>query len=251
MTLSIICVTKAEPNARPFLSDIANLGRILGAEVIFGVHGAAATMWATMNGHKYVEVDGNYVEEMLDPVIAACTGDYILRLDDDEKCSAGLILWLKRGEMIHRDSWFFSRCHLWPDAQHCLSRHPYFPDFQVRLSVKRQARRPVKLHAAHAYTAYRAPALCYIEHHVFITKTREERQVITAKYESMLRGKPFAPEDVTVVVPYDDPHPVTEAVGSSTLLTIAAESGWWREPGQRLPANLAQELKEFRESLSK
>lgn len=216
---------------------------------MLGTHGERASHYAQNNGVEFIDVEGNYFEELIDPVIYACDGEYILRVDDDESVSSGLRDWLSTGEFVRRDSWFFSRRHLWPDAGHCLAKQPYFPDFQARLSVNRQARRPVKIHAAHAYPAYRAPSWAYLNHHVFLIRTREERQAITAKYETIRTGKPFEAKDVNVVKPYDDVNPVTLPVDSPQLLDIAEETIWWRQVGQRLPANLEQELQEFRESI--
>lgn len=250
MKLSIICVTQADAKVRPFLQHFISLAHILGAEIIFGCHGAPAVQWLeTQKGLDGVFVEGQFIEEMLDPVIAACQGNYILRLDDDERCSAGLVNWLKSGEWVRRDSWFFSRRHLWPDERHCLAGQPYFPDFQVRLSVKRQARRQPKLHAAHAYPAYRAPGMAYLEHHVFLVRSRAERQMVTAKYETLRTGANFPLEQVNVVLPYDDPSLVVEPIQSPRLLDLMDRMSWWREVGETLPQHLAQELKEFRESL--
>jgi hypothetical protein len=225
---------------------MASLASSLGAEMIFGVHGAQAMMLLEKHQNHIVEVQGNYLEEMLDPVIQACSGDYVLRLDDDERCSPGLVEWLRSDEMLKRDSWFFSRCHLWPDIQHVLSEQPYFPDFQARVSVKRQARRPARIHAPHVYPAYRAPASAYLEHHVFLTKTRADRQVITARYETIRTGKEFLPEQVTYAFPYDELNPVVEPLGSPLLQRLAEDTIWWRQVGQRLPSNLDQELKTWR-----
>jgi len=249
MKLSIICVTQAAPEVRPLLAEICSLAHVLGAELTFGCDGAAARAWAEYHDHRFVMVQGSFIEEMLDIVISACTGDYILRLDDDEKCSPGLVNWLHKKEWTRRDSWFFSRCHLWPTPETCLVKQPYFPDFQARLAVKRQTRRPAKLHAAHAYPAYRAPALAFIEHHVYLVKTRRQRQETTAKYETIRTGQPFSPDQVNVVMPYDDPNPEVERVASPRMLEIATDTRWWREPGMRLPENLEKELADFRASL--
>lgn len=247
-SLSIACVTSADHVVRPFLSKFAAVAKALDAEFVLGAHGPQAVMFAEASGIGFIDVKGSYFEELVDPVIAACEGDYILRVDDDETISEGLLEWLVSGEWYRRDSWFFSRRHLWPDAGHCLSQQPYFPDFQARLSVKRQARRPVKIHAAHAYPAYRAPVGTFLDHHVFLIRTREERRAITAKYETIRTGKPFAAADVNVVLPYDNPEVVVLPIDSPQLLDYA-ETPWWREVGNRLPANLEQELQEFRQSL--
>jgi len=248
MKLSIVCVSDATVVTRLFLLEFQMLARMLGAEFVLGAHGDRARRFAEDYDIKHVMVQGSYFEELIDQALDACTGDYILRVDDDERCSTGMIDWLKTDEWFRRDSWFFSRAHLWPDVQHCIAKQPYFPDFQARLSVARQSRRPVKIHAAHAYPAYRAPATAFLEHHVFLIRTREERQAITAKYETIRTGQPFAAADVNVVMPYDDPNPVIEPVASARCLEVAEETVWWRQVGQRLPANLDKELREWRES---
>lgn len=248
-SLSIVCVTSADPVVRPFLERFRAVADNLGAELILGTHGAPATLYAQGLGYDHIDVQGSYFEELVDPVIQACSGDYVLRVDDDESISSGMLEWLLEGEWFRRDSWFFSRRHLWPDALHCLAKQPYFPDFQARLSVKRQARRPVKIHAAHAYPAYRAPAGVYLDHWVFLLRSREERRAMTAKYETIRTGEKIEASAINTVMPYDDPNPVTLPIDSFDLLRIVEETSWWREVGQRLPANLEQELQEFRESI--
>lgn len=250
MKISIACVSDVADSVRPFLLDFKIHAEVLGAEFILGVHGDRALQFACEHKIRFVRVEGQYFEELIDPVIEACTGDYVLRVDDDERLSTGMLAWLLSGDWWRRDSWFFSRRHLWPNERYCLAKQPYFPDFQARLSVRRQARRPVKIHAAHAYPAYRAPALAFLDHHVFLIRTREERKAVTAKYETIRTGKICGLDEVNVVMPYDDPNPTVLPVTDEALLQIAEDTVWWREMGQRLPANLEQELREFRESLA-
>lgn len=194
--LSIVCVTRALPYARPFLEDLAKFAEVLEAQLVFGVHGGDETttridsLWARC---EKVHVQGEFLEQMLDPVIDACRTSYILRVDDDERCSAPLQKWLLEGRYRRRENWHFPRVHLWPDVNHAIATWPFYPDFQCRLSTKEKAKRPAVLHAAPTHASYSAGVP--IEHHCFLAKSYEERRLIELKYRTLTTGT-YPPEGV-------------------------------------------------------
>jgi FkbM family methyltransferase len=63
-----------------------------------------------------------------------CSADWILRLDDDELPSTSLLEVLPELLENRRHSCLpLPRRHLYPDVDHYLSSHPWFPDYQARL----------------------------------------------------------------------------------------------------------------------
>lgn len=222
-------MSDGQPRAERFLREFCELGKMLGAEVVFGAHGPAAeALCCALDSNYVVAVEGQIVEEMLDPVLDTCNGDYILRLDDDELPSAGMVQWLSEGWFLEHDSWFFARYHLWPDDRHVLVESPFFPDFQQRLTTKEKSKRGPELHAGSPFPAYRAPV--YMEHHAFLVKTKEERRALTAKYHSIKTGVYMDPALVDVVWPEDAPpkrlriEPISEY-----LIEKARVQTWWNQ----------------------
>lgn len=248
MELSIVCVTQAADYAQPFLTEMFHLAGHLGAEVVLGLHGERAHRQFQGSDSEHlrtVSVEGRYLEEMLNPVLAHCTGDYILRLDDDERVPDLMRAWLRAGEYKAHDSWFFPRVHFWPDLQHAICTQPNFPDFQGRLTTREKSTRPTVLHAGQPYPAYRAPV--YFEHHAFLAKSKEERRAITAHYESILTGQPFPVEQVDVVWPEDVKNDQirVEAFDPKDWPRWKAKADrirWWREQGESLPPALERQM---------
>jgi len=246
VTITVLCVTQAALRIRPFLQEIADLAFTLGGQMVFGAHGEQAreflgNHWEHANAHDVmVPVEGGYLEQMLPTVLEACKGDYVLRLDDDERCSPEMVAWLVSGAWTVQDSWFFSRYHLWPDVDHVITSSPFFPDFQQRLTTREKAGRGTKIHAGSKWPAYRAPV--YMEHHNFLVKTKEERRAMTAKYHTILTGVTTTPEQVNIVAP-EDWNVKTESLSDSLGLR-AAQVAFWRQAGMALPPDLKRELEQ-------
>jgi hypothetical protein len=245
--LSICCVTKAADYALPLLNEMVDLAQELGAELVLGCDSFAAQSYA----HELAEricpvramtVQGRFIEEMLNPVLSLCTGDYILRLDDDERVPLEMKSWLAPERIRQHDSWFFPRFHVWPTRDQVITSQPFFPDFQGRLTTKDKSFRPETLHAGQPHEAYRAPVA--FEHHTFLVKTKEERRAIAAGYESVLIGKPFPVEQVDVVFPEDaKPSQIKiERLDFLDLMVRADRFTWWRQAGVALPPALEQQM---------
>ncbi len=188
MSLSIVCITTGLPRAEPFILEMGRLAQTLGAELVLGAHGDRAVEF--LHGRpNVVPVEGAYLEQMLDSVFVTCKGDWILRLDDDERCSGCMTEWLRTVQYRSFDNWAFPRVHLWPHAYSMIADAPFFPDFQGRLSTKAKASRPPLLHVGPYGPVHFAKVA--IEHHNFIVKTIAERDATTDNYDR-LAGRPVA-----------------------------------------------------------
>lgn len=185
MRLSILCVTKAEPFTPPFLYDLVQLGQQIGAQVVFAADGPEAVQRLTgLAGVKIVPVQSRgFLESVLDTAVEACDGEYVLRLDDDEKCSPAMKGWLERESYTAAPHWKFARAHLWHSAMFCIMEAPLWPDHQTRLSLKHLAGGRRSIHAGSPFGGGRlAPVI--IEHHKFLVKSYKERAAIAARYDS-------------------------------------------------------------------
>lgn len=181
MSLSILCVTKALPRTDTFIEHFFDLGHRLGAEVVIAVDG------------KDVRSKG-YIESCLDEAIALTHGDYVLRLDDDERCSPALRAWLERKEYLVEEHWTFPRVHLWRDPKTIILSGAYFPDLQTRLSVRAKAgNRPI-IHQGSPYGAGTIARVA-IEHWTYLCKSYEERCETCAFYNGMAPGTGRSIED--------------------------------------------------------
>lgn len=242
MDLSIACVTQAADYAKPFLLGMLDMAESLKAEIVFGAHGyQAVEYFHNLEGRPFgmTTVQGEFLEQMLDPVLHMCHGHYILRLDDDERCTPEMVEWLRSRAYHEHPSWFFPRYHLWPDDQHVITSGPCFPDFQGRLTIKEQAHRPPTLHAGQPYPAWRAPVP--FEHHAFLAKSYAERQTLTAKYETIKTGVYFPPERVNIVFPEDVRDQVKTEPYTSDLMARTMSVMWWRQAGLPIPPAIERE----------
>lgn len=193
MTLSILCVTNAEPHAGSFLLRMSRLARLLDAEFVIGLDGERAhksgfNMWCT----KTINLNGaGYIESVLDEAVNNCAGDFIFRLDDDEAASPALGKWLLSGAYKDADVWCFPRVYLWKDDQHYIPE--LFPDVQTRLTTKGKAGGRNVIHSGSPYGTGRIAPYA-IEHHKLLVKTIEERERILDHYETIQVGAGRRPE---------------------------------------------------------
>lgn len=187
MKLSILCVTKLEPFAEPFLRAMSALGCEIGAEVVFALD-APISEAAVPPCDKAVMVRSKgYIESVLTHAIEACSGDYILRLDDDERCSAAMAKWLKAGAWRSKPAWAFATAGLWGDARHVLVMPELWPQYHVRLTTAALAGGQTRIHQRHPVSDPAiAPAV--IEHHKFLVKSLDQRQAIAERYDAIRQG---------------------------------------------------------------
>lgn len=188
--LSILCVTVAADWARPFLEKHRDLAQGLSAEIVIAAHGDAAAdrirAWrlplaATVRGSVPM------LESVLDDALTHCHRRYVLRLDDDERCSPAMVRWLAMNEYAAADHWKFPRVHLWPDTETALMTAQLFPDHQTRLSVRSKAGGRRSLHAPSPHGGGSLAPVA-IQHHKFLVRSREERRRTAQRYDSIQPG---------------------------------------------------------------
>jgi hypothetical protein len=206
MSLSILCVTRMEPHAWPFLWSMSFLADVLHAELVVGTDGAEAER--RIPNHRWLAKpvvvslrSKGYVESVLDTAVAACSGDYVLRLDDDERCSVAMVRWLVAKKYEAEPHWKFARAHLWRNDGVFILQPPLWPDHQTRLSVRDMAGGRTTIHAGSPHGGG-ALAPVVLEHHKFLVKQIKERREIVARYDALQPGAGTAfaafsvPEDV-------------------------------------------------------
>lgn len=192
--LSILCVTKVEPFAAPFLREMASLSHQLDADLIVGVDGD----WRTIDRLFALKLDGRhnlavpvasqgYIESVHDSLLPYCRTKYVLRLDDDERASPTMVRWLANGEYLAESHWKFPRAHLWINDQRYIVNSPLWPDHQTRLSLRELAGGRNAIHCGSPHGGG-AEAPCCIEHHKFLIKSKEERLAIVRRYDSISPG---------------------------------------------------------------
>ena len=189
MSLSILCVSKAEPFALPFLSSMVHLGEAVDADVVFAADGwPAYQILKDLRSTKVIKVESRgYVESVLNTALEHCDGDYILRLDDDEKASPSMVEWLKNREFESEPHWKFPRAHLWRDTSMFIAAAPLWPDHQTRLSVQSMAGGRTTVHAGSPFGGGEE-ALVVLEHHKFLVKSTQERRTIAERYDRVHPG---------------------------------------------------------------
>jgi hypothetical protein len=209
--LTVLCVTKAEPHAEPFVAAMLKLAQACDAELVVAADGFDAfetvLSWDDVADEaELVAVHSKgFLESVLDYALESVRGDWVLRLDDDERVNAPLGAWLQERAFVRSPVWSFRRLNLWGDADHALCDKTglLWPDPQTRLTDRALAGGRKAIHAAspHGQGVW-APQPCALEHHKFLVKSLEERRAIATKYEALQPGAgsgvflPFSvPED--------------------------------------------------------
>ncbi len=196
--LSILCATQAAPAIRPLLADMWHLAGQLGAEFTLLADGQMAQHELKDYPVNLVPVKSRgYLESVLDYGVSCCSGEFILRLDDDEKCSPAMEEWLRRREYMSHDHWKFPRMHLWGDTQSVLMAPQLFPDHQTRLSVAKKAGGRLTPHAMSPFGGGELAPVA-IEHHKFLVRSRYEREATAAKWHLGDMRVFSLPEDVVL-----------------------------------------------------
>lgn len=186
--LTLLCVTQFGDHAGPFVVRLCGVAVELGARMVVGADGDPPEWLTTLPGVTVVPLaSAGYIESVLDEAIAACPNGYILRLDDDETISPGMLAWLDAGEYRAAPHWAFLRMHLYPNAEHYILNAPLWPDLQTRLSVKAKAGGRVRVHQGSPHGTG-AIAEVAIEHHKFIARDYDERKALLDHYERLQPG---------------------------------------------------------------
>lgn len=185
--LSILCVTRGEVHAHRFILELGRVQHLLDAELVVALDGNDPhPLFDGFDFALRVRSTGD-IGSVLDEALTACTRSYVLRIDDDERCSDAMVEWLERRDYEAGQHWKFSRAHLWGDAQHILLTPHLWPDHQTRLSWKRFAGNRRAVHAGSPYGGgVEAPVA--IEHHKFLVRSLEFRREMIRRYDSIQPG---------------------------------------------------------------
>lgn len=181
MTLSILTVTKCEPHAKRFLAHFRAVADILRAEFVVAHDNCERP---DCGAERYVAVQTRgAIEDVLVEAHAACSGEYVLRLDDDETLSAQAILCVAEVQLDGR-VFAFPRANLWGDERHAISNGSLFPDIQPRLMPREKESR-TQVHAGLAADAIMSGMIL---HHKFLIRSAEDRRCIAGRYEQKSPG---------------------------------------------------------------
>ncbi len=187
--LSVLCVTKADPMCLGFVKHLSLMAQELEAECVIVADGDDAyhQLRAIRVSPALTLQSGGYLESIYDQAVAACSGEYIFRLDDDEVASPELVAWLHTGDYLTRPQWMFPRRHLWGDEQTYILNPPLTPDYQTRLGTRTYATRGTGVHATSPFGQGK-PGVGEIYHYKFLIRTRSEREAFATRYEAIEPG---------------------------------------------------------------
>lgn len=184
MRLSILTVTAGEAYTPRFLRHSRAVADMLSAEFVVA-HDRCEP--PDCGADRYVPVcSAGVVEDVLVEAHAACSGDYVLRLDDDETLSPKAIFCIAAWLAATDDTrvYAFPRANLWGDQWHAVSSGALFPDFQVRLMPRDRESR-TQVHEGLIPDDFFGGMIL---HHKFLLKSTEERRAIAARYEAKKPG---------------------------------------------------------------
>jgi hypothetical protein len=187
--LSILCVTKNEKHALSFVADMGLLAAELAADFVLVADGKNAYHGLMECGFEpFLVHSRGFIESVLDDAVKLCRPGYVLRLDDDERCSKAMVEWLEQRAYEEWPHWRFARAHLWGDERHMLATPELWHDCQTRLSLRELSDGRTLIHAGSPHGGGK-DAPCAIEHHKFLVKSLHERRQLIAHYDAV---EPYA-----------------------------------------------------------
>ena len=212
MTLSILVITKVEPFAVPFLTEMAQVAKVCNAEFVIAVDGTPQCGCDTpllFDVPRQVVLtvrSKGYLESVHDEALAACSGDYVLRLDDDERCSVAMIKWLVEQSYTAAPLWKFPRAHRYATDKAAgdhifIVNPPLWPDHQTRLGLKSMMGGRTHIHAGSPHGGGELAPVVLV-HDKFVVKPLADRREIVRRYDRIAQGAGTAfaafsvPEDV-------------------------------------------------------
>lgn len=189
--LSIVCVSSLSENVIPNLIQMHKDAIRLNAEFLLcpdirdgyeKINQAAQLSPLVMP----VTTKG-YVESVLNDVLQAASGTWILRLDDDEEMSRSLIRWLEQRKYLSHHCWSFPTATLfWEDSDYFITHPLFWPDFHVRLVTWKYASWPNRIHAPSPVMGTEAPVS--LIHKKLTLFSSEERRQKAKRYEKRQLG---------------------------------------------------------------
>ena len=218
MKLSLCIATK---NSAEYVERLLRVGRSFADEVVVAVDSSSNDLTERIC-HEYadkvfrVESPG-YVERILPWLNEQCGGDWIIRLDDDELPSVGLIEILpdlmNDREMTHYH--LRRRTIIGEDRTEWIAQRPWWPDWKLRLfrNIPSIVRIPGRLHTG--YEVKGASRFLYrgsIYHYDFVYHGEQHRREKVLQYERISPEKSGShhytlPDEASLVtrpIPDDD-----------------------------------------------
>src|SRR5215204_7291508 len=232
--LSLCIATK---DSAEYIEKLLQVGRRFADEVVVAVDASSedsTEMICREFADKIFRVESpGYVERILPWLNEQCTGDWILRLDDEELPSAGLIEILpdlmNDREMTHYH--LRRRTIIGEDRTEWIAQRPWWPDWKLRLfrNIPSIVRIPGRLHTG--YEVKGASRFLYrgsIYHYDFVYHGEQHRKDKVRQYEIISPAKsgrhhsalPAEEALVTRPIPADDP-PAQDHTESRTPATRA------------------------------
>ncbi len=195
--LDILCVTKGEQHVKFFITTLRNIADLLGARLVIGADGqAAADLCEPYADRLLVQSGKGYLESMINQAVEFCTGEYVLRLDDDELPSGGMVDWLQSGVFLEREAWLFARMNLWGDGMHFLANEQLWPDLQMRLARRELSGGWGGIHSPAPAAKLGVFSKQVIVHYKFVVRSLAERQALAERYEAVRPGAGYGPYQV-------------------------------------------------------
>ena len=230
MALSVCCLTANPSRAAAVLAGIRDIAdEVVVAVDVSGGEQELTPLTAIADRLFRIELD-LFPEQAMSWLHEQCSGDWILRLDDDEVPTAGLLERL--GELTRaRDvaQYWIARRWLYGDSEHWLEGWPWFPDFQGRL-----VRNDAQLWfpgLCHSNVAFRAPARYLADglyHLVHLLSSYQERDDKVERYlaiDERLRVTAADPHLATYYLPERQQGLRTAAVDPRDRDLVAAGLG--------------------------
>ncbi len=154
MKLSLCIATK---NSAEYIEKLLRVGRSFADEVVVAVDASSNDLTERIcyeNADRVFSVESpGYVERILPWLNEQCKGDWILRLDDDELPSVGLIeilpALMQDREMTHYH--LRRRTMIGEDRTQWIAQRPWWPDWKLRLfrNIPSIVRIPGRLHTGY------------------------------------------------------------------------------------------------------
>lgn len=191
MTLSLAIVTR---NSAQYIETLLRVGRGLADQVVVALDMSSCDATETIcrkHADKLFKIEPiENPEKPLAWLNDQCDGDWILRLDDDELPSAGLVRMLPQllcdREMTHY--WLRRRWMVGPDPNQWIGQRPWWPDWQIRLfrNIPSIVRAPGTLHSSYiAQGACRYLTEASLYHFDLVYHSLEERVRKVARYRQV------------------------------------------------------------------
>jgi hypothetical protein len=247
VALSICCATANPSRAAAVLTDL----RSVAEEIVVAVDVSGGEQDLTPLGglaDRLFEIElDTFPEPAMAWLHAQCSGDWILRIDDDEALGASLLEQLPELTQA-RDvvQYWLARRWLYPDSRHWLNEWPWFPDFQGRL-VRNDAQLwfPGLCHSSVALTLPARYLDSGLYHLIFPQSDRHERERKVERYlnvEEALRVTAADPYLATYYLPENRPSAHTEVVDPRDHAAIDAALARPHDKPSRQPAPRARRV---------